>query len=85
MNEEMDAVGLLRAAARLVAKALAKIETSHHACAGCGVLVFDDPEQGRIAEKLKETPGKLARIANQLSKVNTDAANRRDIDAHRRP
>jgi hypothetical protein len=67
MNEEMGPAGLLRAAARLVERAQAQLDTTQTLrCAHCGSRRFNDIAQARVADRIAETPRKLAEAADAL-------------------
>ena len=60
---EMDVGGLLNAAARLVEKALLKLDMEEAPCPHCTTRLFRDREQGRIYEMLTDTPDRLRKAA----------------------
>lgn len=67
MNETMSPAGLLRAAARLVERAHAQLDTrQEEGCACCGAKRFANIQQARVADRIAETPRKLTESADIL-------------------
>lgn len=67
MNETMNPAGLLRAAARLVERAHAQLDTRQvESCTCCGAKRFVDIQQARVADRINETPRKLNESADIL-------------------
>lgn len=69
---EMDAPSLLRAAARLVDRALLKLDTQHTPCTGCGRKHHRNIDQAQAYERLSDTPHRLEREADKLENADSD-------------
>lgn len=63
---EMNAQGLLQAAARLIEKALIKLDTKSVDCPHCETQLFRNRDHGRVYERLSDTPTKLRNCAEVL-------------------
>lgn len=60
MNESMPPAALLRAAARLVERAHAQLDTRQvEGCNCCGAKRFVNIQHARVADRIGETPRKL--------------------------
>lgn len=66
MNDEMNPQGLLKAAARLVERALGKLDMTAHDCPHCDRHLFLNLDHARIFEQFSELPAKLRNAATQL-------------------
>ncbi len=67
---EVGASALLVAAARLVERALAKLDTKETPCTHCANRLFHNSVQARLFERLAETPQKLRNAAKFLGPIS---------------
>ncbi len=66
-NEEMSAPAMLEAAARLVTRALGKLDTTEEPrCKECGLRRFANKEEARVHENLSPLPSRLRHAAAKL-------------------
>ena len=66
-NEEMTAPAMLEAAARLVTRALGKLDTTEEPrCRECGLRRFANKEEARVYENLSPLPSRLRHAAAKL-------------------
>lgn len=63
---EMNAQGLLRAAARLVERAMTKLNMEQVDCVTCSHALFQNLDHARIHLQFEETPKKLRTAADLL-------------------
>jgi len=70
MNEDMSAANLLRAAARLVTKALVKLEMTEAPCPHCDTRLFKNRDHAKIFEQLGDAAGKMKRAALKLDEAD---------------
>lgn len=68
---EKDARGLLEAAARLVERALSKLDRTETPCPHCQARLFANREVARVAEQLEGYAEKLTNAADRLAKAET--------------
>jgi hypothetical protein len=68
MNEEMSAPGLLRAAARLVDKAMAKLNATSAPCTCCDLPLYENVDHARVWQQLNELPKRLKEAAERLDR-----------------
>lgn len=73
MTEEMDAPGLLNAAARLIDRALAKLDTTTVECPCCARLLVANTVHSRVYEQFAETPNKLRNASGLLESTKNAA------------
>lgn len=66
MNEEMTVDKLLSSAARLVDRALAKMNTTSVPCRTCGHHRFAEFDEAKVFEQLANVPEKLRQAATRL-------------------
>ena len=66
MNEEMKASDLLRAAARLIDKAIAQLDPKEGTCDRCGHREFGNKPVAKVLEQLVDQPAKLRQQAARL-------------------
>jgi hypothetical protein len=62
----MSASDLLRAAARLIERALIQLDTRKSTCGSCGVEHFGNLPHAKAYKQLTDTPDKLQRTADTL-------------------
>lgn len=62
-NREMEFSDLLLNAARLIDRAVAKLDVRHEKCKCCNATVYLNPTHGRSFERIKETADRLADVA----------------------
>jgi hypothetical protein len=62
----LDAPGLLAAAARLVDRALLKLDTAQAPCQVCGGALWKDRDHARVYEQLANIPDRLRKSVAQL-------------------
>jgi len=72
MNEEMSADRLLEAAARLIERALIKLDTTAENCHECGRREWHNIDHAKIYERFTDTPSQLNDAAVQLRQVGLD-------------
>lgn len=77
---EMDAPSLLRAAGRLIERALIKLDMREKPCGECGYRHFHNKLDARIYERFSNSPSKLNEAADELD----TAAGRRPTPPARR-
>lgn len=65
-NTEMDPPAQLRAAARLVERAMAGLNTKAEACGSCGRQQFSDKVEAGVFKRLEEIPRRLRESAEAL-------------------
>ena len=63
---EMPAYGLLRAAARLVERAVLKLNMAEAPCPHCGTRLFADIDHARVYEQLSGYKEKLENAADKV-------------------
>lgn len=66
MYDETVAIDL-RLAADLVERALSRLNPKTNACECCGVRVFENFDEGKVAEQLGPVPDRLRGAATRLS------------------
>jgi hypothetical protein len=77
---EMDATGLLQSAARLVERAIMKLDVHETACASCGGRHFDNRTHAKAYERLANTPERLRQVA-VLLRDGIEADARQAVDS----
>lgn len=68
MNKDMSASDQLKAAARLVNKALLQLDVQQETCTGCGRISFLNYGEAKIYEKFCNLPDTLTLAADDLAK-----------------
>ena len=71
---DMSAPDLLRAAARLVSKALNSFNMGETRCESCAHRLFQNKGHARAYEKLSTLPGRLKQAADELQAAATDTS-----------
>lgn len=66
MATELGAADLLRSAARLIERALIKLDVREVKCGSCGLPHFENKEHAHAYRQLTDTPVKLTRWADVL-------------------
>lgn len=72
MNREMEAPELLRNAAKLVDRALLKLDMREYPCLECGTRHFRNRAHAKVYEALTNTPLRLQEAANRLENKDGD-------------
>ena len=65
---------LLRSAARLVERAIVKLNMAEAACPTCDARLFADRENARIYQPLTDTPERLRNTADRLDAATKEGA-----------
>lgn len=71
---EIGAADLLRSAARLVERAITKLNMAEATCPTCDARLFADRENARIYQALAETPERLRNTAERLDTATKEGA-----------
>ena len=75
---DMAPSGLLRAAARLVERALIKLDMTEAPCPHCAARLFENMDAARVYEQLTDLPEKLRNAAERVEgSIQTDGRPRR--------
>jgi len=67
MTDERSAIELLRVGARLIERALEKLDMTEVPCPHCETGLFYNREHARVYEQLVELPKKLRNAANRVA------------------
>lgn len=80
MNEEMSADGLLQSAARLVERAIMKLNMNETRCSECSGRHFENRVHAKAYERLTNTPTRLREVA-VLLQTGSEPDHQQIVDA----